>query len=75
MFFVDESAMITTTLISSFHSKTFVPFCLQKKRLENTFLTITVNYCKIIEKNKLCHPKQQVNWLFYDMMLFSDCLF
>ena len=57
--FVDESALITTTLISSCHWKTLAPFCLQKKRLENTFLTLTVNYCKIVHENKLCHPKQQ----------------
>ena len=29
--FVDERALITTTLISSCHWKTLVPFCLQKK--------------------------------------------
>ena len=57
--FVDEKAMITTTLVSSCNWKTFVHFCLQKKRSENAFLTLTVNYCKIIEKNNLCHPKQQ----------------
>ena len=36
-------------------------FCLENKRLENVFLTLTVNYCKIAQKNKLCHSKQQ--WL------------
>ena len=56
---VDERALITTTLISSCHWKTLVPFCLQKKRPENAFLTLTVNYHKIVQKNKLCHSKQQ----------------
>ena len=57
--FVDERALITTTLISSCHWKTLVPFCLQKKRSENTFLTLVVNYGKIVQKNKLYHSKQQ----------------
>ena len=54
---VDKKALITTTLISSSHSKTLVPFCLQKKRFENAFLTLIVNYCKIVQKNKLNHEK------------------
>ena len=57
--FVDERALITTTLISSCHWKTLVPFCLRKKRPKNAFLTLTVNYRKVVQKNKLCHPKQQ----------------
>ena len=57
--FVDERALITMTLISSCHWKTLVPFCMRKKRPENAFLTLILNYCKIIQKNKLCHPKQQ----------------
>ena len=57
--FVDERAMITTKLISPCHWKTLVPFCSQKKRPENAFLTLMLNYCKIVQKNKLCHPKQQ----------------
>ena len=44
--FVDEGSIITTLLISSCHWKTLVPFCLRKKRPENTFLTLTVNYHK-----------------------------
>ena len=47
------------TLISSSHWKTFVPFFLLKKRPENAFLTLIINYPKIAQKNKLCHPKQQ----------------
>ena len=57
--FVDETAMITTIVTSSYHWKTLVPFCLQKKRPEKAFLIITVNYRKIIQKNKLCHSKQK----------------
>ena len=57
--FVDERAMITTTLISYCRWKTLVPFCLRKERPENAFLTLTVNYHKIVQKNKLCYSKQQ----------------
>ena len=57
--FADEGAMIKTTLMSSFHWKTLVLFCLQKKRPENALLTLTVNYRKTVQKNKLCHSKQQ----------------
>ena len=52
--------LITTTLISFCHWKTLVPFCLQKKRPENAFLTIIVDYRKVAQKNKLCHSKQQI---------------
>ena len=47
--FVDERALITT-LISFCHWKTLVPFCLQKKRPENAFLTLIMNYHRIIQK-------------------------
>ena len=57
--FVDERALIRTTLISSCHWKTLVPFCLRKKRPENTFSTIIANYRKSVQTNKLCHSKQQ----------------
>ena len=57
--FLDERALITTTLIYFCHCKTLVPLCLQKQRPENKFLTLTVNYHKIVQKNKLCHPKQK----------------
>ena len=48
--FVDERVLITTTLISSCHWKTLIPFSLRKKIPENTFLTLTVNYRKIYRK-------------------------
>ena len=57
--FVDERAMIKATVMFSCHWKTLEPFCLRKKRPENTLLTLTVNYRKIVQKNKLCHSKQQ----------------
>ena len=57
--FVDERAMIKTTLVSPCHWKTLVPFCLRKKRPENALLTLTENYRKIVQKNKLCHLKQK----------------
>ena len=57
--FVNERALITAKLISSCHWKTLLYFSLQKKRPEKAFLTLIVNYCKILQKNKLCHPKQQ----------------
>ena len=57
--FVDERAMITTTLTSSCHWKTLIPFYLQKKKPEKAFLTLTVNYRKTIQENKLSHSKQQ----------------
>ena len=40
--FLDERALITTTLISPCHWKTLVPFCLRKKIPEKAFLTLTL---------------------------------
>ena len=59
--------MIKTTLMSSCHWKTFVPFCLRKKRSENALLTLTVNYRKIIQKQQIVLFKTTVNWVFNDM--------
>ena len=56
---VDKRALIATTLISSCHWKALEPFCLQRKRPVNAFLTPIVNYRKIVQKNRLCHSKQQ----------------
>ena len=68
--FVDERALITTTLISSFHWETLVPSCLRKKRPEDAFLTLIVNYRKIVQTKKLCCSKQQeVGYLMiYDVI-------
>ena len=44
---VDERTRITTKLIFSCHWKNLVPFCLQNKKPENVFLTLTVNYREI----------------------------
>ena len=72
--FVDEKALIPTTLMSSCHWKTLIPFWLWKKRPENAFLTLIVNYRKIIQKNKL-RLKTTINWLFNDIScyLFIAC--
>ena len=69
--FGDETEMITTSLISSCHWKTFVPFCLRKKRRENTFLKPTVNCRKIKQKNNLCD--QIENAEFVEMAEYAEC--
>ena len=64
------------TLISSCHWKFLVLFCLRKKKSENAFLKLMVNYRKIVQKNKLCHSKQrQIGYLMiYDVMQSSVVL-
>ena len=49
------------------HWKNLLHFCLRKKRPENAFLILTVNYRKIVQINRICPPKQQINWLFNDI--------
>ena len=66
-FFIYEKALITTTLISSYHWKTLIPFCLRKKKLENAFLTLILNHRKIVQKKKFMPSKTTINWLFNDM--------
>ena len=68
---------MTTKLISSCHWKTLVLFCLRNKRPENAFLTLLVNYRKIVQKNKLCHLKQQqIDYLIiYDVIYLLLVLF
>ena len=57
--FVDERK-ITTMLLRSFcHWKDLGPYWLCNKRCEEAFLTLTVNYHKIVEKNKWCYSKQE----------------
>ena len=46
-----------------------VPFCLGKKRPGNAFLTLTVNYLRIVQKNKLLF-KTAVNCLFNDIWCY-----
>ena len=53
--------------MSSCHWKTLVPFCLQKKRLENAVLTLIVNFRKIVQKKKMMPFKTTVNLLFNDI--------
>ena len=57
--FVDERALITTTLVSSCHWKNPCTLLLAKENPENAFLTLLVNYRKFVQKNKLCHRRQQ----------------
>ena len=62
---VDERALITTTLISSCHWKTVVPFYLRKER------SISKN-----RKEKQIMPcRSTINWLFNDIWcyLFNTC--
>ena len=53
--FVDERAVINIFL----SLENPCTFCLRKKIPEDAFLTLIVNYRKIVQKNKLCHSKQQ----------------
>ena len=75
-----ERALISTTLISPCHWKTHAHFCLQRKNPENAFLTLLKNYHKIVQKNKLCHPKQQeISYLtiydaIYSLLVFTEKL-
>ena len=73
--FVDERALITTTLKSACHWKTLVPFCLLKKRPENAFLKLIANYRKIVQKNKSCHKNSNKLTIWWYMMLFIHCVF
>ena len=68
--FVDERALITTTLIFSCHWETLVPSCLRKKRHENVFLTLTVNYGKIVQQKKIMPLETKVNWQFNDIWCY-----
>ena len=56
--FADKIEVSNMASTSSCHRKTFLPFCLRKKIPENAFLTLTVNYHKIVQKNKLYYSKQ-----------------
>ena len=60
--FVDGRAMITTTLISSYHWKTLVPFCLPNswKRTFKTNSELLLNQTK----KQFMPSKTTVNWLF-----------
>ena len=61
--------------LTSCHKKTLVPFRLRKKIPDDAFLTLTVNHHKIVQKNKLCHPKPQSIGYFVIYDLFIHCLF
>ena len=60
--------MIITALTPCCHRKTLAPFCLRKKSPENAFLTLTVNYRKVVQKKKQIMPFiTALNWLFNDI--------
>ena len=71
--FADERATITRTWTFSCHWK--ILFCLRKKRPENAFVTLTVNYRKIVQKNNLCHSKQPSVIVIYYSVLYCTILF
>ena len=54
--------------------ETPLPFCLRTKRPENVFLTLIVNYRKIVQKKETMLFKTTVNSLLNDLMLFSHSL-
>ena len=58
--------MIKTTLMSSCHWKTLVPFCMQKKRPENAFLTLTMDRTG----KKIMPSKTTVSWLFKNICCY-----
>ena len=68
--FVGKMTMIRMALTSSCYWKNLVLSCLEKKIVQNAFLPLTVNYCKIPQKNKLFHSKQhQIGYLMiYDVI-------
>ena len=59
--------MITTTLISSCHWKTLVPFSLQKKRPENAFFNTKSELLQNRTEKQIMPFKTTVNWLFTDI--------
>ena len=71
---VDERVLITATLTSYCHWKILAPFYLREKRPENAFLTLIVNYCKIVQKKKIMPSSTTINWLFNDVCdSFTGC--
>ena len=58
--------MIKTTLMSSCHWKTLVPFYMQKKRPENAFLTLTMDRTE----KQIMPSKTTVSWLFENIWCY-----
>ena len=69
--FVDERALITTTLISSCHWKILVPFAKEKtcKRIFNTNSELSQNR----KEKQIMSSKTTVNWLFNDIWCYLGC--
>ena len=63
--FVDEKAMIRTTLKSSCHWRTLVPVSLQKKKLEIAFSNNELSQNLTIKQ--FMGSKTTLNWLFDDI--------
>ena len=59
--------MITTTLTSSYHRKTLVHFCLQKKKPENAFLTLNSELLQNRAEKQIMSSKTTLNWLFNNL--------
>ena len=49
--------------------------CFPRKKPENAFLTLIVNYRKIVQNKQIMPFKTTANWLFNDIVLFSHCFF
>ena len=65
--------MITTTLISSCHCKTLVPFCLQKEKTsKHIFKTNSKLLQYLTEKQIMPSKTWAISWY---IMFFSHCLF
>ena len=67
--FADEKAVITTTLISPCHWKTLVPFCLRKRRPENTFFNTNSELSQNRTEKQIMPFKTTVNsyLMIYDV--------
>ena len=64
---MDEKALITTTLISSCHWETLVPFCLQKKKPEKSIFNTYSELSQNRAEKQIKSPKTTINWLFNDI--------
>ena len=62
--FVDEGAMIKTTLMPSCHWKTLVPFCLRRKGSDS--FNINSELSQNRTEKQIMSFKTTINWLFND---------
>ena len=66
--------MIATTSTSSCHRRTLLPICWWKKSLENAFLKLSGNYCKIVQKKQIISSKTTITWLFDNILCYLSFL-